>query len=120
MVLPVNTTEIVASFLIDPHEEEVMLVTDAGQIIRMPVSGVRNVSRNSKGVRLFNIDDANKVVSVAKINDVSDDEEGDNDLEEGDEGYEPPNDSDAPDAPDATTPVVDNAGDANEASDDVD
>ena len=87
MVLPDTKTDIVASFLIDPMEEEVMLVTDGGQIIRMPVSGVRNVSRNSKGVRLFNIDDNNKVVSVAKINDVSDDEDTD-DLEEGADGIE--------------------------------
>ncbi len=70
-----NDVKIVASFLIEPQSEEVMLVTDGGQIIRMPVSGIRNVSRNSKGVKLFNISDENKVVSVAQISDVSDDED---------------------------------------------
>ncbi len=77
-----NNVKIVASFLIEPQGEEVMLVTDGGQIIRMPVSGIRNVSRNSKGVKLFNIGDKNKVVSVAQISDVEgDDEENEADDE---------------------------------------
>lgn len=87
MVLPSADTNIVASFLIDPLIEEVMLVTDGGQIIRMPVSGVRNVSRNSKGVKLFNIGDEQQVVSVAKIND-PDDEDDEEELEEGAENTE--------------------------------
>ena len=78
-----NNVKIVASFLIEPQGEEVMLVTDGGQIIRMPVSGIRNVSRNSKGVKLFNIGDKNKVVSVAQISDVEgDDEENEADDDE--------------------------------------
>ena len=82
MVLKNGGTCIVASFLIHPELDEIILVTDGGQIIRMPVSGVRQISRNSKGVRLFNISDDHKVVSVAQLRDEGDDEE------EGEEGAE--------------------------------
>ena len=86
MVLKNGGTCIVASFLIHPELDEIILVTDGGQIIRMPVSGVRQISRNSKGVRLFNISDDHKVVSVAQLRDEGDDEE--EEEGEGEEGAE--------------------------------
>ena len=49
-------TEIVATFSVAPAEDELILVTDEGQIIRLPVAGVRYVKRNSLGVRLFRIE----------------------------------------------------------------
>ncbi|GEO99110.1 DNA gyrase subunit A [Methylobacterium haplocladii] len=58
--------DLVASF---PAEEsdQIMLVTNAGQLIRVPVDGIRIVSRASKGVKVFNTDKAERVVSVEHI-----------------------------------------------------
>ena len=87
MVLRNGDTEVVASFPIEPELDEVILVTNGGQIIRMPVSGIRQISRNSKGVRLFNISDDHKVVSVAQLRDEgSDDENEDEDAPDQEEG----------------------------------
>ena len=83
MVLRNGDTEIVASFPIHPELDEVILVTNGGQIIRMPVSGIRQISRNSKGVRLFNISDDHKVVSVAQLRDEGGDDDEELDGEEG-------------------------------------
>ncbi|WP_259779873.1 DNA gyrase subunit A [Aestuariispira ectoiniformans] len=74
---------VAASFIIEPELDELMLVTNGGQIIRMPVAGIRQVSRNSKGVRLFNVADGQRVVSVAKLRDESSDED-----EDGEEGVQ--------------------------------
>jgi len=49
------------------REDEIMLVTDHGQLIRIPVDDLRVMGRQTQGVRLFRIDDDERVVSVAWI-----------------------------------------------------
>lgn len=46
-------------------EHQVMLVTDGGQMIRMPVAGIRFTGRSAQGVTLFRVAEGEKVVSVA-------------------------------------------------------
>ncbi len=49
-------------------EEEIMAITDAGRLIRIPVSGISIYGRNSQGVKLIDMTDTKeKVVSVALI-----------------------------------------------------
>ena len=56
---------LVASFPVE-NLDEIMLVTDGGKLIRVPVDGIRIVSRASKGVTVFNTD-GERVVSVEHI-----------------------------------------------------
>jgi DNA gyrase subunit A len=58
------------------NEDELMLVTDQAKLIRMGLSSMRIIGRNSAGVRLFNVADNEHVVSAARI------EESDRDGEE--------------------------------------
>jgi DNA gyrase subunit A len=54
-----------------------MLVTDAGQLIRVPVDDIRIVGRASQGVTVFNTEKTERVVSVEHIegeNETGDDE----------------------------------------------
>ncbi len=61
---------IVATFPL--HEgQEIMLVTDGGQIIRMPVKDIRIAGRRTQGVTVFRVDQTEKVVSVAVLDDQS-------------------------------------------------
>jgi len=79
--------ELVASFPVQ-DEDQVMLITDAGQTIRIPVGGdkpIRIVSRGSQGVIVLNTADDERVVSVERISEPVDDEEDG----EGDEGAAP-------------------------------
>ncbi len=55
-----------ASFPIE-ETDQIMLVTDAGKLIRCPVDDVRIAGRNTQGVRIFKTDEAEKVVSVERI-----------------------------------------------------
>ncbi len=58
--------KLVASF---PAEDgdEVMLVTDGGQLIRCPVEGIRISGRSAQGVIVFDTADHERVVSVERI-----------------------------------------------------
>jgi DNA gyrase subunit A len=57
---------LVAAFPVAP-DDQIMLVSNAGQIIRVPVDGIRIASRATKGVTIFNTADGERVVSVERI-----------------------------------------------------
>ncbi len=59
-----NGGKVVATFPVtDDHQ--VMLVTDAGQLIRTPVKDVRFTGRSAQGVIIFRVGEAESVISVA-------------------------------------------------------
>ena len=49
------------------QEDQIMLVTDGGQIIRTPVGDIRVAGRNTQGVTLFDTADGERVVSVSRL-----------------------------------------------------
>ncbi|WP_373875963.1 DNA gyrase subunit A [Methylobacterium soli] len=57
---------LVASFPVEPSDQ-IMLVTNAGQLIRVPVDDIRIVGRASQGVTVFNTAKDERVVSVEHI-----------------------------------------------------
>jgi DNA gyrase subunit A len=56
-------------------EDELMLVTRQGVIIRLPVDGIRVIGRNTQGVKVMNLDSGDAVMDVARV--VLEDEEAD-------------------------------------------
>ncbi len=58
--------KLVASFPVE-DADEVMLVTDGGQLIRCPVEGIRIIGRAAQGVIVFDTADHERVVSVERI-----------------------------------------------------
>ncbi|MEM7686468.1 MAG: DNA gyrase subunit A, partial [Pseudomonadota bacterium] len=66
--------EVIASFPVE-QDDQIMLVTDAGQSIRCPVGGISFRSRSAGGVKVFNTGKDEKVVSVAWIADQGEEEE---------------------------------------------
>ncbi len=48
-------------------EDELMLITQKGIIIRQPVKQISVIGRNTQGVRLINLDSGDKVVDVARV-----------------------------------------------------
>ncbi len=74
--------EVVSSFPIT-EDKDIMMVTDGGKLIRMPVDDIRIAGRKTQGVILFRTADDEKVVSVTKLDadegaDEEIDEENDN------------------------------------------
>ncbi|HVI50244.1 MAG TPA: DNA gyrase subunit A [Candidatus Sulfotelmatobacter sp.] len=64
-----KTGPVVASFPVE-HSDEIMLVTDGGKLIRIPVDGVRVVGRKTQGVTLVRTAEDERVVSAARLGDV--------------------------------------------------
>ncbi|NIM49840.1 MAG: DNA gyrase subunit A [Gemmatimonadales bacterium] len=48
-------------------DDELMMVTRHGVIIRVPVEGIRVIGRNTQGVRVMNLDSGDAVVDVARV-----------------------------------------------------
>ncbi|MCT7375626.1 DNA gyrase subunit A [Chelativorans salis] len=65
---------LIAAFPVAP-EDQIMLVSNAGQVIRVPVDGIRIASRATKGVTIFNTADGERVVSVERISEPQGEEE---------------------------------------------
>jgi DNA gyrase subunit A len=76
-------SSVVAAFAV-ADGDQLMLVTDGGQLIRVPVAGIRIAGRATRGVTLFRVGEEEKVVSVAHLAENGEDE--DEDEEEGDDG----------------------------------
>ena len=64
------------------YEDELMLVSDGGQVIRMAVEGIRRAGRATRGVKLFNLSEPERLVSVARIDETP--ESADNPPEKAD------------------------------------
>jgi DNA gyrase subunit A len=75
MAVNARNGKLAASFPVGP-EDEIMLVTDGGQLIRCPVGGIRIAGRGTQGVIVFNTAEDERVVSVEHIGDVGGEEEG--------------------------------------------
>jgi DNA gyrase subunit A len=65
-------------------DDELMMITRHGVIIRLPVDGIRVIGRNTQGVRVMNLDSGDTVVDVARV--VKEDEGGAEELVGGEEG----------------------------------
>lgn len=57
------------------ENEDLMIITDKGQVIRTKISGISLLGRNTQGVRLINLKDGEKVVAVEKIAESDSDDE---------------------------------------------
>ena len=81
-----KTGEVVGVRYVTP-DEGLMLITQEGMIIRLNVSGVREVGRSAQGVKLMNLDAEDRIVAVAKL--AEKDEETEIELAKGDGGPVP-------------------------------
>ena len=57
------------------ESDEIMIMTAEGKILRTKVDALRDIGRNAQGVRLIDMEDADRVVSVAKLAESADAEE---------------------------------------------
>jgi len=101
-ILNIETSDrngkVVASFPVE-HDDQAVMMTDGGQIIRMGVDDIRVAGRNTQGVTLFSTSEGETVVSVAHLANTGDDDES-SDAPEGTGPVEATSDPDAPQEPD--------------------
>jgi DNA gyrase subunit A len=56
-------------------EDNLMLVTSTGKIIRLRVADIRVIGRNTQGVRLIDIEEGERVVSLARLAEQEEDDQ---------------------------------------------
>jgi DNA gyrase subunit A len=122
-VITIKTTDRngkVVGLRIVTDDDDLMLITDGGKLIRMPVDGIPTIGRNTQGVRLIRLETEETVVAMERLaekeegehevspevvaaraeqvtlveeeldDDEGDDDEGDDDGDDGDEGGSAP------------------------------
>jgi DNA gyrase subunit A len=69
-VITIKTSErngLVVAILLVEEDDDLMLMTDIGKIIRMPIKGISVISRNTQGVKLIGMDSEERVVGAARL-----------------------------------------------------
>ncbi|MFT4571471.1 MAG: DNA gyrase subunit A [Hyphomicrobiaceae bacterium] len=97
-----RTGPVVGVLQILDDEDEVVIVTDGGKLIRIGMDKVRVLGRNTQGVRLVRLDDGEKVVSVAPVADKAEDAEDVVDEAEIVDGGDGADSADGAETPDPT------------------
>ena len=72
MAVTEKNGRLVASFPVE-ESDQIMLVTDGGQLIRCPVDGIRIAGRATQGVIVFSTAEGERVASVERLSEDSDD-----------------------------------------------
>lgn len=92
MAVTERNGELVASFPVEDNDQ-IMLVTDGGQLIRCPVDGIRIAGRATQGVIVFKTAEDEKVVAVERISEVDEDTDTGEDEDAPDNGPDGPDDA---------------------------
>jgi len=95
MVVNERNGPLIASFSVE-DDDQIMLVTDGGKVIRVPVEGIRIIGRGTQGVTVFDTAEGEKVVAVERLHEPEDDEEDGEDDGASDEAGDAPPDNTPP------------------------
>jgi DNA gyrase subunit A len=79
--------QLVAAFPVE-ESDDLMMVTDGGQLIRTPVSQIRRAGRSTQGVMIIRVGEGERVVSVERLADMG----GDDVATDAGEGEDAPSD----------------------------
>jgi DNA gyrase subunit A len=69
-VISIKTTQrngLVVSILLVEEDNDLMLMTSNGKIIRMPIKGISVISRNTQGVKVMGMEIGERVVGAARL-----------------------------------------------------
>jgi DNA gyrase subunit A len=75
MVTSPRNGDLVCAFPVE-EADQIMLITDQGQMIRCPVDDVRIAGRATQGVTLFRVEEGERVVSVERIGETAEGDDG--------------------------------------------
>jgi len=76
-VTAMNTKCIVGALSVDP-ESEILMITANGQAMRCPVNNIRETNRGSKGVKLVNLNEKDKLIAVSEVVELNESDSNEN------------------------------------------
>lgn len=68
------------SLLLVGDNDELMMVTDKGKLIRTSIGGINVISRNTQGVKLINLSEKEMLIGIARLPEEDGDDESDSDI----------------------------------------
>jgi DNA gyrase subunit A len=78
-VICIQTSErngqLVGALQVSP-DDELMLITSTGTLVRTPVADISTMGRNTQGVRLIRLDEADRLVGISRVEPLPDEEVG--------------------------------------------
>jgi DNA gyrase subunit A len=69
-VISIKTTErngLVVAIVLVSEDDDLMLMTNIGKVIRMPIGSISVISRNTQGVKVMGMESAERVVGAARL-----------------------------------------------------
>jgi DNA gyrase subunit A len=69
-VITIKTSErngMVVEILLVEEDDDMMLITNSGKLIRMPIKGISVISRNTQGVKLIGMEAGERVVGAVRL-----------------------------------------------------
>ena len=75
-------TGVVVGALTVKDADEIMLITAAGQMVRIGVQGIREAGRNTQGVKLINLEEGDRLQAIAPVISESDEDQATGDIPE--------------------------------------
>ena len=82
-VITIKTTERngkVVGLRLVTDDDDLMLITDGGKLIRMPVAGIPTIGRNTQGVRLIRLERRETAEKVVAMERIAEKEEGEREV----------------------------------------
>jgi DNA gyrase subunit A len=70
------------------EEDELMLMTDSGKLIRMPVGSISVISRNTQGVKLMDLEIDERIIGAARLAEKEEEEKEDTEETTSDDAEE--------------------------------
>ena len=105
-VTAMNTDCVVGALSVDP-DSEILMITGNGQAVRCPVDNIRETNRGSKGVKLVNLNDKDKLIAISEVIELDETEKvGESESEE--------IENDSSDSKNLTNYETDNSNEINE------
>ncbi|MCH8474792.1 MAG: DNA gyrase subunit A [Opitutales bacterium] len=103
----IKTDSTVCAALSVDDTDEIIMLTASGQTVRCPIEGIRIIGRSTKGVRLVNLNEKDRLIRIARVIDADENAEGleDEESDETAEGesvelIDSPSEASAPESPD--------------------
>ncbi|HLD50602.1 MAG TPA: DNA gyrase subunit A [bacterium] len=72
--------KVVNVMTVNPEEDELVIVTTGGMVVRCPAEQIRTSGRNAQGVRVIRLKDGHKVAAVARVVEKEEDENEDSEA----------------------------------------
>jgi len=82
-IITIKTTEKVGhmvSLLEVVDSDDLMIITTRGVLIRQPVAAIRSIGRNTQGVKLIRLDEADSIAAVTRVQEDKDPEKSEDDI----------------------------------------